>query len=138
MQLELVAPGCYQCNAAELAIQNFKAHFLSILAGVADDFPLCLWDHLLPQTEIMLNLVQQSNATPTVPEYAHLSGPFDYNKMHLATMGCGAQVHEKTNNHSTWLFHSVGGWYLYTSPEKYQTHACHIKWMRSEWLTDTA
>ena len=37
--IELVPPGCHQRNAAEVAIRNFKAHFLSILAGVADNFP---------------------------------------------------------------------------------------------------
>jgi len=80
--MELVPPGCHRRNAAEVAIRNFKAHFLSVLAGVADDFPLSQWDWLLPQTEITINLSRQSNATPNVSAYAHLSGPFDYNKMH--------------------------------------------------------
>ena len=74
MQLELVPPGCHRRNAAEVAIRNFKAHFLSILAGAADDFPMHLWDRLLPQAEITVNLLRQSNATPTVSAYAHMSG----------------------------------------------------------------
>jgi hypothetical protein len=37
--MELVPLGCHQCNAAKVAICNFKAHFLSVLAGVANDFP---------------------------------------------------------------------------------------------------
>jgi hypothetical protein len=97
MNMELVPPGCHQQNAAEVAICNFKSPFLSILAGVADDFPQNLWDHLLPQTEITLNLIRQSNATPTVSAYARLSKPFDYNKMPIAPMGCEAQIHEKTD-----------------------------------------
>ncbi len=63
----------------------------------------------LPQTEITINLIQQSNATPNVLAYAHLSGPFDYNKMLLALMGCEAQVHEKTNKCGTWAYHLVDG-----------------------------
>ena len=90
MEMELVPPGCHRRNAAEVAIRNFKAHFLSVLAGVAEDFPLTLWDRLLPQTEITLNLLRQSNATPTVSAHAHFSGPFDYKKMPLAPMGCAA------------------------------------------------
>jgi hypothetical protein len=43
-RLELVPPGCHRRNAAEVGIQNFKNHFLSILAGVADGFPPSLWD----------------------------------------------------------------------------------------------
>ena len=44
MQLELVPPGCHRRNAAEVAVRNFKTHFLSILVGTAEDFPRHLWD----------------------------------------------------------------------------------------------
>jgi hypothetical protein len=110
-----------RCNAAEVAIRNFKAHFLSVLAGVANDFPPSLWDRLLPQTEITINLRRQSNAKPNVSAYAHLNGPFDYNKMLLAPMGCEAQVHEKTDKRGTWAYHSVDGLYLFTSPTRLHT-----------------
>jgi hypothetical protein len=105
----LVPPGCHRRNAAKVAIRNFKAHFLSVLAGVSNDFPLNLWDKLFPQTEITLNLLCQSNATPTISAYAHINGPFDYNKMPLAPMGCNVQVHEKADSRGTWSFHSVDG-----------------------------
>ena len=95
MTLELVPPGCHRQNAAEVAIRNFKAHFLSILAGTADDFPMSLWDRLLPQAELTINLLRQANANPNLSAYAYLHGPFDYNKMPLAPMGCRVQVHEK-------------------------------------------
>ncbi|KAL7481192.1 hypothetical protein ACHAW6_011790 [Cyclotella cf. meneghiniana] len=97
-QFELVPPGCHQCNAAEVAIRNFKRHFLS--------------------------------STP-------LSGPFNYNKMPLAPMGCKVQVHKKTDTQGTWAFHSIDEWYLYTSPEHYWVHNCHIKSARAERLRDT-
>jgi hypothetical protein len=115
LNVELVPPGNHRRNAAEVAIRNFKAHFLSVLAGTAESFPMYLWDRLLPQTEITLNLLRQSNATPTISAYAHLSGPFDYNKMPLAPMGCEVQVHEKTDKRGTWAFHLVDGWYLNTN-----------------------
>ena len=95
MAMELVPPGCHHRNAAEVAIQNFNAHFLSVLAHTAKDFPPSLWDSLFPQTEITRNLLWQSNATPMVSAYTHLCRPFDYNKMPLAPMGRAVQVHEK-------------------------------------------
>jgi len=52
-------------------------------------------------------------------------------------MGCEAQVHEKTNKRGTWAYHSVDGWYLFTSPEHYRTLYCHIKHTKSERLSDT-
>ena len=96
-----------------------------------------LWDHLLTQTKITLNLLRQSNATPTVSAYAHLNGPFGYNKMQLAPMGCAVQVHEKSNSRGTWAYHSVDGLYFATSPDNYRTHTCHIKSTQSKLLSNT-
>ena len=132
VKLELVPPGCHCPNAAEVAIRNFKSYFLSVLAGVADKFPPSIWDRLLPQTEITLNLLRQSNASPNASAYAHLRGPFDCNTMPLAPMGCKVQVHKKADKRGTWAYHSIDWWYLSTSPEHYQTHVCHIKHTNSE------
>jgi hypothetical protein len=57
--------------------------------------------------------------------------------MPLATIGCEAQVHEKTDKRGTWAYHSVDGWYLFTSPEHYCTHNCHIKHTKSKQLSNT-
>ena len=136
-ELEMVPPGSHRRNAAEVAIRNFKSHFLSVLAETAESFPLHLWDRLLPQTKITLNLLRQSNATPTVSAHAHLSVPFDYNKMTLDPMGCEVQIHENTDKCGTWAYHSVDGWYLSTSPEHYRAHNCYVKTTQAERLTDT-
>ena len=50
MQMELIPPGIHRRNAVEVAIRNLKAHFLSILAGTAQDFPPSLCDILLPHS----------------------------------------------------------------------------------------
>ncbi len=47
MDYKLIPPGQHRQNQAEQTIQTFKAHFISILAGVNDKFPLLLWCHLL-------------------------------------------------------------------------------------------
>jgi hypothetical protein len=57
LDMELVPPGCHRSNAAMVAIHNFKAHFLGVLANVADNFPPNLWDWLLPQSKITINLI---------------------------------------------------------------------------------
>ena len=112
MEMELVPPGYHCRNTVEVAIMNSKPHFLSVLAGTASDCPPLLWNRLLPQADITVNLLRQSNATPNVSAYAHLSGPFDYNKMPLSQMGCAVQVHETTDKRGTWAYHTVDGWYL--------------------------
>ena len=54
---QLVPPNRHQINAAERAICTFNTHFISILANVAPDFPRNLWDLLLTQTKLTLNLL---------------------------------------------------------------------------------
>ena len=131
-KLELVPAGCHRRNVAEVAIKAFKQHFLSVLAGVDSDFPWSLWDRLLPQVQLTLNLLRQSNATPTVSAHAHLFGQFDYNKMPLEPMGSLGQVHVKTGNRKSWDFHTKSAWYLYTSKEHYRTHVCALKSTKAE------
>ena len=80
--VENCALRCHRWNVGEVVIRNFKAHYLSILAGTDPRFPLQLWDSLLPQARITLNLLRQANANPKLLVYACLNGIFDYNKCH--------------------------------------------------------
>jgi len=117
---------------AERAIQTFKNHFKSVIAGVDESFPMRLWDKILPQVFPTLNLLQQSNVAPTVSAYAYINGPFDYNAMPLAPMGCAAQIYESRYRRKTWAENSINGWYLRTSTEHYRCHVVHVKKTRSE------
>jgi hypothetical protein len=134
-KVQLVPPDNHRRNLAERAIQTFKNHFKAIIAGVDDSF--WLWDKLPPQTILTLNLLRQSNVAPTVSAYAYINGPFDYNAIPLAPMGCAVQMHESTNRRTTWAENSIDGWYLRTSPEHYWCHVIHVKKTRSEQISDT-
>ena len=57
---QIVPPNIHLLNEAKRAIRTFKAHFLAILAGIAEYPPQNLWNLSTPQTEMTLNLLQQS------------------------------------------------------------------------------
>ena len=57
---QLVPPGIHCRNAAKKAIRTFKNHFISGLSSTHPDFPLNLWDQLLEQAELTLDLLHQS------------------------------------------------------------------------------
>ena len=61
-QYQLVPPYMYFRNAVKRAIHTFKAHFLATLAGTCAQLPIFLWDHLLEQAELTLNLMRQATA----------------------------------------------------------------------------
>eukprot|EP00956_Cyclotella_meneghiniana_P037733 scaffold143603_cov33-Cyclotella_meneghiniana.AAC.1 len=136
-RVELTPADMHRRNAAERAIQTFKSHFKSVLAGVSDDFPIREWDELLPQAVLTLNLLRQSHVAPNISAYAYHNGSFDYNRMPLAPMGCAVQFHVKPDRRKTWGEHSMDGWYLKTSEEHYRCHIVLVKKTQAKRVTDT-
>jgi hypothetical protein len=98
MDYELVPPGQLRQNQAERAIQTFKAHFISILAGVNNKFPLSLWCHLLEPTELTLNLLRKLRVAPKISAFAHVHRAHDYMQKPFAPIGCAVQTQVKLGN----------------------------------------
>ena len=121
IQFELVPPGNHRRNQAEHAIQTFKAHFIAILAGIHNKFPLSLWCHLLKPTELTLNLLHQSKVAPKISAFAHVHGHHNYMKKPFAPLGCAIEAHIKPEDHRTWDTRSDAGFSLGTSM---QHHCC--------------
>ncbi len=136
-RVELTPADQHRRNIAERAIQTFKGHFISVLAGVADDFPIHQWDELLPQTILTLNLLRQSNIAPNISAYAYHHGNFDYDRMPLAPMGCAVQFHIKPTRRKTWGEHSSDGWHLSSSSDHYRSWWVFVKATRAKRITDT-
>ena len=94
-KFQLVPPDVHRRNIAERAIRTFKAHFLAILAGISDAFPNYLWDRLLPQTELTLNLLRQSNIALAMSAWEHYDDPFNFDATSMGPMGCPVLIHNK-------------------------------------------
>jgi hypothetical protein len=88
MMHELLTPDNHRSNLAEWAIQTFKQHFISILSGMDNKFPLSLWCALLKQTELTMNLLRQSTIAPKMSAFTHIHGQHDYMKKPFAPIEC--------------------------------------------------
>ena len=109
---QLVPPEMHQRNREERAIWTFKDHFLAILAGVDPAFPPYLWDLLLPQAELTLNLLRQSHLNPKISAWEYFNGPFDFNKTPLGPVGCRVLIHAKPVSRRSWDFRAKDGFYI--------------------------
>ena len=107
IDFQLVPPGIHRRNAAERAIRTFKNHFIAGLCTADPKFPLNLWDRLLPQAKITINLLRGSRLNPKLSGYAQLYGFFDFNRNPMAPPGTRVVVHEKPNNRGTWSPHGL-------------------------------
>jgi hypothetical protein len=112
VEYQLVPPRCHLRNVAERAIQTFKDHFAAGLSSVDPTFPLHLWDRLLPQANITLNLLRTSRLHPQLSAPAHFHGLMDYNKTAFAPPGCKIIAHEKPGKRRTWAPHRHHGYSL--------------------------
>jgi hypothetical protein len=108
LEYQLVPPHIHRRNAAERA----KNHFIAGLCSADNDFPIRLWDRLLPQAEITLNLLRASRKNPSISAYEAIHGQFDYNKTPLAPPGCKVIIHKNLVNadHGTHMESWDGTW----------------------------
>lgn len=117
---QLVPPDMHRRNQAERAIQTGKDHFLAILAGVDPKFPHFMWDHLLPQAEITLNLLRQSRAQPSISAWEHYNGPINYDATPLNPLGCRVLIHNKPATRNSWDYRATEGYNVGVSLEHYR------------------
>jgi hypothetical protein len=132
-----VPPRCHRRNAAERAIRTFKEHFVAGLSSVDPTFTLNLWDRLLPQAEITLNLRRTSRLHPQLFAAARFHGLVDYNKKALAPPGCKIIAHEKPRNRRMWAPHGQHGYSLGPAMHHYRCQNVYISSTASERIVDT-
>jgi hypothetical protein len=134
---QLVPPHCHRRNADERAIRTFKEHFVAGLSSADPSFPLHLWDRLLPQAEITLNLLRTSRLHPQLSAAAHFHGLVEYNKRAFARPGCKIIAHEKTGKRQTWAPHGQHGYSLGPAMHHYRCQNVYISTTASECIVDT-
>jgi hypothetical protein len=134
---QLVPPRCHRRNAAERAIRTFKEHFVAGLSSVDPAFPLHVWDRLLPQAEITLNLLRTSRIHPQLSAVAHFHGLVDYNKTYFAPPGCKIIAHEKPGKRRTWAPHGKHGYSLGPAMHHYRCQNVYISATASERIVAT-
>jgi hypothetical protein len=134
---QLAPPGVHRRNAAERAIRTFKNHFIAGLCSLDPRFPLHLWDRLLPQAVITLNLLRGSRINPKQSAWAQYNGQFDFDRTPLGPPGCRVLVHVKPAVRETFAPHAVDGWYIGPALESYRCYKVWIWESQRERVCDT-
>ena len=125
IQLQLVPPHMNWRNAAERAVRTFKNHFIASLCTVDPLFPFYLWDRLLPQVTMTLNMLWRSRLNPGISAYEQVNGIHNFERTSLAPLGCKVQIHEKPHKKLTYAPQSVDGWYLGPAVHHYICYTCY-------------
>jgi hypothetical protein len=140
IDFQLAPPGIHRRNTAERrAIRKWKNHFLAGLCTTDPNFPLYLWNKLIDQAIISLNLLHQSQINPRLSAYAQVHGNFDFNRTPpmAPTPGTKCISHVKPDKCKSWDLHGDLGWYIGPVMEHYRCWKVHITKTNAERTTDT-
>lgn len=133
--IQFVPPNTHRANKAERAIRTFVNHFVAILCGCDPTFPMKLWDQLLPQAEVSLNMLRSSALSVHVSAYQHLRGAWDWNRYPLAPLGMLVVTLDSADKRASWGDHGEQAFYLGPSMEHYRTFRVHC--IRTNRIRDT-
>jgi hypothetical protein len=106
---QLAPPHIHRRNNDERAIQTFKNPFIAGICSVDPHLTLNLWDKLLPQATITLNLLRKSRINPRMSAHAQLNENFDLNRTPMAPPDTRVVAHEKPYQRDSWGHHVVDG-----------------------------
>jgi hypothetical protein len=100
-------------------------------------FPIRLWDRLLPQAEITLNILRSSRLRPQLSAAAHYHGLIYYNNTKFSPPCCKIIAHKKLSQRRTWEAHGQLGWSLGSAMHNYRCQNLYITATASERIVDT-
>ena len=122
IDFQLAPPRVHQQNAAERAICTFKNHFIAGLCSADKNFPIELWDRLIPQSVLTLNLLRSSQITPKFSAWEQLFGRYNFNRTPIAPPGIRVVAHVKPDQQGSWAPHGLDAWYVGPALDSYRCY----------------
>ena len=61
-----------------------------------------MWDDLLAQTELTINLLRQATLNPRMSAWEYYNGAIDYSATPLGPLGCKIMIHNTSNTRKSW------------------------------------
>ena len=112
IEYEIVPAYNHRRNAAERAIRTFSNHLIAGMNTAHEDFPFYLWEELLNQAIITINLLRASRIHPKLSSYHSMFGAFDFTKTPLAPPRIKVIALTPTQIRVKWAPHRKLGFYV--------------------------
>jgi hypothetical protein len=134
---QLVPPYSHRRNSAERAIRSFKDHLIAALCSTDKSFPMHLWDRLLPQAVMTLDMLRTSIINPKLSAETHIFGQYDFKRAPMTPPGTRIITHETPSRRRTWAPHGQDGWYIGPALEHYRCYTVYITTTRGNIIVET-
>jgi hypothetical protein len=134
---QLVPPYSHRRKLAERAIRSFKDHLIAGLCSTDKSFSMNLWDILLPQAVITLNMLRTSGINPKLSDATHIFVQYDFNRAPMAPPETRIIAHNTPSMRRTWAPHGHDGWYIGPALEHYRCYTVYITKTRGDRIVET-
>lgn len=132
-----VPPGNHRTLHAERDIRTWKNHFIATRAGADKSFPPNMWDSLLDQVDLTLNILRPCGLVPNTSAWDYVCGPYDYKRNPIGPAGAKVLVYENPNERETFADHGVEGFYIGPAWNHYRCFKVWIPSTRKFRISDT-
>jgi hypothetical protein len=96
-----------------------------------------MWDRILPQAVMTLNMLRTSRINPKLSAATHIFGQYDFNRAPMAPPGTRIIAHDTPGRRRTWAPHGQDGWYIGPALEHYRCYTVYITKTRSNRIVET-
>lgn len=100
-------------------------------------FPMHLWDRLILQSILTLNLLRPFRRDPNVSAYTALNETFNYDATPLTPSGCKIVAFESLQMRKSFAQIGIPAWYIGPSLEHYRCYKVYVPKTRAEQICDT-
>ena len=77
----------HRANTEEKMIESAKHHFIAVMAGTNENYPIREWDRGVAQSQRTLNMLRPCRINPKLLADALLEGQHDYNAVPFPLLG---------------------------------------------------
>ena len=94
---------CILRHSAERDVRTFKKYLIADLFTVGPRFPFYLWDRILTQVTLTLNMVRRYQLNTQLSAYEQVDGIHNFEQTPLVPLGCKVKIHKKIISESPML-----------------------------------
>jgi hypothetical protein len=135
--VQKVPPNVHRGNRSEKEVGTVKNHLIAMINTAHPDYPLCAWEHIIPQAEIGLNLLRQSGISYFMSAYQQLHGAYDFVKHPMAPAGTKVIVFDPKGTRGTWANKGTNAFYVGPALQHVGCYTVYVPETMATRVTDT-
>ena len=105
-------PDMHRKNPAERSLQTYKSCIKSTIASLPPTFPIALCCKLLPQIDLIVNIIRKCSQNPLLSAWAAMEGEYHFDSTPILPAGSEMLMYEKPGRRHMFGYIAKKAWYI--------------------------